>query len=220
MLLDLHIHSRQSNDALNKPAELVGKAAEKGIGFAITDHNSCGAWPELKKLAAQRNVPLILGTEIKVTRGKKLLGEILGLFLKKPVETRDFYEAVSQIHKQHGIVAAPHPFDIVRKPYLRGFDELPSLVEHIDAIEVFNSRTIIPAFNRRARAFAEASKKPMICGSDAHIISEVGNSLTEVNAKTLEEAKNEILAGRTILHCRRASLLVHFYSAYAKIAPK
>ncbi len=220
MLLDLHVHSRYSEDSVAKPADLVRRAAEKGIGFAITEHNNCDSWEEFLNLGKKFNVPIVLGTEIQVFRGKKLLGEILCLFLKEPIVDNDFFEAVEQTHRQGGIVAAAHPFDIVRKPFLRGFDELPKLLKHFDAIEVFNSRTIVKKFDARAKRFAKEKKMPMICGSDAHTPQELGNSLTEVKAKNLDAAKQEILAGRTRLHCRRSSLFVHSYSTMAKIGLK
>jgi len=220
MLLDLHVHSQYSEDSITKPIDLIKKAAAKGFGFATTEHNNCDSWNDFKKLGKKFKVPIILGTEIKVFKGKKFLGEILGLFLKKPVETRDFFEAVTLIHEQGGIVAAAHPFDLMRKPFMRGFDELPRLRKHFDAIEVFNSRTIVKKFDARAKRFAKENKMPMICGSDAHTLEELGASLTEVKAKNLDEAKAEILAGRTRLHCHKSSFIVHSYSTMAKLGLK
>ena len=220
MLLDLHVHSKYSMDSLTEPLDLVKKAEEKGFGFAITEHNNCDSWPDFQKLGKQLNVPVVLGTEIKVFKGKKMLGEILGLFLKNPVETRDFFEAVAQMHKQGGLVAAAHPFDLIRQPFMRGFDELPALKKHFDAVEVFNSRTIVKKFDARSKRFAKENKMPMVCGSDAHSLQELGNSLTEVRAKSLAEAKAEIKAGRTRLHCHKSSVFVHSYSTMAKLGLK
>ncbi|MFA4856108.1 MAG: PHP domain-containing protein [archaeon] len=220
MLLDLHSHSKYSEDGSASPEEMVKLAAEKGFGFAITEHNNCDSWPEFRKLGQKFNVPIIFGTEIKVFRGEKMLGEILCLFLEKPVTTRDFFEAVKEVHGQKGIVAAAHPFDLMRKPFLRGFDELPALKKHFDAVEVFNSRTLIKKFDARAKKFAKENDMPMICGSDAHTARELGNSLTEVKANNLDEAKAEILAGRTRLHCHKSSPFVHSYSTIAKLGLK
>lgn len=217
MLLDLHVHSKYSEDCVAEPAGIVQRAAEKGFGFAITEHNNCDSWKEFLNLGKKLNVPIALGTEIKVVREKKLLGEVLCLFLKKPIETRDFFEVASQVHKQNGVLAAAHPFDIMRKPFLRGFDELPRLKGYLDAVEVFNSRTIVKKFNSRAKRFAKENGLSMVCGSDAHTVNELGTSLTEVKAKNLEEAKAEILAGRTRLHCHSSSLIVHSYSTMARI---
>jgi hypothetical protein len=220
MLLDLHVHSCFSKDSVSQPVDLVKKAAEKGFGFAVTDHDNCSGWQDFIDLAGEYKVPLVLGIEIKVFREKKMLGEILALFLKKPVVAKDFFEAVSLVHEQGGIVAAAHPFDLMRKPFMRGFDELPRLKKHFDAVEVFNSRTIVKKFDSRAKKFAKENSLPMICGSDAHTVEELGTSLTEVRAKTVEEARKEILAGRTRLHCRKSSLFVHSYSTMAKFGLK
>lgn len=220
MLLDLHVHSCYSEDSASQPVDLVKKAVEKGFGFAITDHNNCNGWDDFRKLGAEYGVPIIFGVELKVFREKKMLGEILGLFLKKPVVEQDFFEAVAQIHEQGGIVAVPHPFDLMRKPFMRGWDELEKQKKHVDAIEVFNSRTIVKKFDVRAKKFAKENSFPMVCGSDAHTVNELGNSLTEVRAKNLEDAKKEILAGNTRLHCHRSSVFVHSYSAMAKFGLK
>jgi len=221
MLLDLHVHSKYSEDSVSNPIDLVQKAAEKGFGFATTDHDNCDSWAEFKKLGKKFNVPIVFGTEIKAHKGEKLLGDLLCLFLKKPVVTKDFFEAVELTHAQGGIVAPAHPFDLMRKPFLRGWgDELPRLKKHLDALEVFNSRTIVKKFNARAKKFAKENKLPMICGSDAHTAKELGNSLTEVKAKNLDEAKAEIMAGRTRLHCHRSSVIVHSYSTMAKLGLK
>ncbi len=220
MFLDLHVHSRYSEDSVSEPMDLVQRAAEKGFGFATTDHNNCDSWKEFLNLGKKLNVPIILGTEIKVFMEKKLLGEVLCLFLKKPIVANDFFEVAAQVHKQKGVLAAAHPFDIMRKPFLRGFDELPKLKGYFDAIEVFNSRTIVKKFNTRAKKFAKENSLSMVCGSDAHTPSELGTSLTEVKAKSLDEAKEQILAGKTRLHCRSSSLVVHSYSTMARIGLK
>jgi len=220
MLLDLHSHSKYSKDGLGKPASLVKVAAKKGIGFAITDHNNCRAWPELKKEAKKHNVPLILGEEIKVERDGKLLGEILVLFMNEPIKERGLGAVLDSARQQGALLAAAHPFDLLRKPFFRGFYELPSLYKKLDAIEVFNSRTIVKKFDARAKKFAKENKIPMICGSDAHTLNELGASLTEVKAKTVDEAKKEILSGRTRLRCRKSSVLVHSYSTMAKFGLK
>ncbi len=220
MLLDLHVHSCYSADAIAKPVELLQKAKERGFGIAVTEHNNCDSWPLFKKLGSEFNVPTVLGTEIRAFRGKKLLGDVLCLFLKEPVLEHDFFEIVSQVHQQGGLIVAAHPFDLTRKPFLRGFDELHSLRKHFDAIEVFNSRTIMKKFDSRAKRFAKENRMPMICGSDAHTLPELGNALTEVKAKSLDEAKQEIAAGRTRLHCHKSSLFVHTYSTMAKFGLK
>jgi len=220
MLLDLHVHSCYSEDSVSQPIDLVKRAAEKGIGFAITDHNNCAGWEDFRLLAKQYPVPIVFGTEIKVFDRKKMLGEILALFLKKPVVDQDFAEAVSQVHKQKGLIVAAHPFDLVRKPFMRGFDELPRLKSNFDAIEVFNSRTLVKKFNNRAKKFAKDNGIPMVCGSDAHTVNELGASLTEVRANTIEKAKAEILAGRTRLHCQKSGFIVHSYSTMAKFGLK
>ena len=217
MFFDLHVHSKYSSDGLSKPATLAKMAAKKGIGLAITDHNNCSAWPELKGECKKLNVPLVLGEEIKVTRAGKLMGEVLALFLNTPITERDFDIVLDNVISQGALIAAAHPFDKLRKPYFKGFYELPIVYRKLDAIETFNSRTIFNVFNKKAEAFAKSKGMPEICGSDAHSPKELGNAVTEVEAETVEEAMKEIKAGRTLLHRKHAPLYVHAYSTLSKL---
>ncbi|MCX6799101.1 MAG: PHP domain-containing protein [Candidatus Diapherotrites archaeon] len=217
MQLDLHVHSKYSNDGVSSPEEIVKAAAAKGIVVAATDHNNCNAWADYRKAGKKHCVQVVLGEEIKVREQGTLLGEVLALFLNEPVLCNEFNEVVDAVRQQGGLLAAAHPFDILRKPYLRGFSALPRLYKQIDAIEVFNSRTFIGLFNDRARRFAEERKMPKICGSDAHTAGEVGNARTEVKADSLEGAMKEIRKGRTTLHCKRAAFSVRFYSSVKRM---
>ena len=217
MLLDLHVHSRYSRDGVSAPEEIVKVAAAKGAINAITDHNNCNAWGEFKKAAKKHGTQVVLGEEIKVMQGGKMVGEVLALFLNEPIEKREFGEVIDAIRGQGGIAAAAHPFDWLRKPYFRGFYVLPKVYKKLDAIETFNSRTIFNIFNKKARRFAEEKKMPQVCGSDAHTAGEVGNALTEVKADSLDGAMREIKKGRTVLHCKSAGVSVRFYSSAKRI---
>lgn len=62
---DLHIHSEQSSDGEFPVAELVGKAAARGLAaFSITDHNSVRGVGEAADGAAQAGLGFLPGIEI------------------------------------------------------------------------------------------------------------------------------------------------------------
>jgi len=214
MKLDLHVHSFYSADSINSPKKIIEKAKELGIGVGITDHNSCKAWNELKKLGKKSTVLVVLGQEIMVSDSAGLfVGELSGLFLKKEIKSRNYLEAIGEIHKQGGIVVVPHPFDFLRA----NFKLLEKELKRIDAIESFNARCYLNSFNKKAERFAKRHALPEIAGSDAHFPEEIGRGITEVQAQTLEEAKEQIMKGNAKITGKKSSLLVHLQTQFVKI---
>jgi len=66
--IDLHIHSRYSDDGDFTPEDLVHQCKEAGIkAMSITDHNSARANAEAKKEAHKQNIDYITGIEIDST---------------------------------------------------------------------------------------------------------------------------------------------------------
>lgn len=64
---DLHCHSTVS-DGLLSPAELVARAAERGVKFlALTDHDDVDGLAEAAEAAAQHGITFINGVEISVS---------------------------------------------------------------------------------------------------------------------------------------------------------
>lgn len=64
---DLHCHSNVSDGVL-PPAELVARAAERGVKFlALTDHDDLDGLDEAARAASEHGMQLINGVEISVT---------------------------------------------------------------------------------------------------------------------------------------------------------
>lgn len=83
---DLHCHSTVS-DGLLSPAELVARAAERGVKFlALTDHDDVDGLAEAAEAAAQHGITFINGVEISVSWRTHTL-HIVGLRIdpKNPV---------------------------------------------------------------------------------------------------------------------------------------
>ena len=76
--IDLHCHSNASDGTL-APAELVERAAERGVTMlALTDHDELDGLDEARTAAAERGMNFINGVEISVTWRKHTL-HIVGL---------------------------------------------------------------------------------------------------------------------------------------------
>lgn len=67
-MIDLHMHSRYSEDGEFTPSELVSQCAENGIHImSVTDHNCIKANEEAAKAAKQKGITYIPGIEIDCT---------------------------------------------------------------------------------------------------------------------------------------------------------
>jgi predicted metal-dependent phosphoesterase TrpH len=207
MKLDLHTHSMYSPDALIKPSTAIKIAKKNNLILAITDHNTTKGWNDYLMEASKQKIEVILGEEIKVLDSDgKVCGELIGLFLNEEIKIMHFNQVIDSIKEQDGIVVSPHPFDSFRL----GFKFIEKEFKKINLIEAFNARSQLNSFNKKAEKFAKEKNISMIASSDAHTPEEIGNGLTEVNALNLEEARKELLAGRTkLIKNKKANLWQH-----------
>ncbi|MBU1120331.1 PHP domain-containing protein [Candidatus Micrarchaeota archaeon] len=215
MRIDFHIHSLHSHDAISTPKSIVESALRKGLGaIAITDHDSARGWKELDTLGKKANLLIIQGEELKLFEGKKFVGELMGLFLTEGIKSREYLEAIDEIHSQGALVGVPHPFDVFRNEFKR-LEEAVEL-KKIDAIESINARCFREWFNAKAKAFAEKNSLPQIAGSDAHFPEEIGSAYTEVKADSLEDIKRMIKKNSTNVFGRKSSIKFHLKTFFAK----
>jgi predicted metal-dependent phosphoesterase TrpH len=168
--VEFHCHTIFSGDSLTHPRSLVDSCRRKGIDrVVVTDHNTIAGAQAAQKLDAQL---VIVGEEILTTQG-----EILAAFVTE--EVPPFLapqETIRRLKDQGSFISISHPFDRFRKGGWR-LDDLLEILPQVDAIEVYNSRCMIPKFNRDAKAFAEKYNIPGTVGSDAHATFELGRSL-------------------------------------------
>ena len=182
MKIDLHVHTRYSEDAINSPEWIMRMARRRGLdGVAVTDHNIIRGWKSMQEAAKRHSMELVLGEEIKVTQAGEKAGEIIGLFLNEEIKRGDALDVIDKIRQQDGIVVIAHPFDRTK-----GFRNLESFLPKVDAIEAFNSRVLSPLTNARAFEYAALKGAGMTGGSDAHIPLEVGLGYTAVECSDLE----------------------------------
>jgi predicted metal-dependent phosphoesterase TrpH len=206
----MHTHSEYSPDSRTPVAvqALAIKAAGLDVVFA-TDHNTIEGALRLRELADGFRV--IVGEEIS-TRD----GEIIGLFLSKPI-ARDLSaeETIDRIHAQGGLVSVPHPYSHNRIHRIRR-EALERVWPTIDAIEVFNAREAFGGDNRRAQAFAQAHGIAGAVGSDAHLAWEIGRAYIEcADFAGRDDFLTSIRAGTVT--GRLAGHSIHLFTRYDKL---
>lgn len=206
---DLHSHTHFSKDGLTTPEEFVRRTLKAGIDcVAVSDHNNIeGA------LAVQRLAPfqVIVSEEIRSTEG-----EIIGYFLKDPVPKGLTPEdTVRAIQVQNGLVGVPHPFDRFRSSAI-ATGALLRILPDVQILEVFNSRNLLQADNRRAAAFANQHGLIPSSGTDAHWGPEIGRTFVDMPAFASRDDFLEALRqGKIRGHA--ANPIVHVMSTLAKL---
>jgi predicted metal-dependent phosphoesterase TrpH len=207
--VELHAHTIYSKDCLTRLEKLRALCQIRGIDkLAITDHNTAKAALEMARLYPMWVIP---GEEIMTTQG-----EILGWYIQDEVPAGlSPAETISRLRSQGAVIGVPHPFDRYRRGAWR-LEDLLGIVDHIDALEVFNARCIHNEDNDKAVSFAGERGTLMTCGSDAHIPAEYGRSVMKMApfANTAEGFKAALMTAtrQEVLSSR----YVHLGSTYAK----
>jgi hypothetical protein len=197
---DFHMHSSFSFDSLQTPKNIIKRSLKCGLsGIAVTDHNTInGALATRKSINDMKcNLQVIIGEEVRTD-----IGDVIGLFLDKEIESRHFYDMVEEVKGQNGLVVLPHPY--------KSMDIIPTQVlEKIDAIEVLNGRTPRD-LNELAVLISNDHNIPKIAGSDAHFSIEIGRSRTripvdigdisepEIFIKALRDKRCKLLGGESL----------------------
>ncbi len=167
--VDLHMHTDHSYDCATPVEVLLSEAESRGLGaIAVTDHNEISG--ALEARAKADGIKVIVAEEVK-TAGQ---GEVIGLFIEEKIERGlTLQETIDEIKRQGGLVYVPHPFD--RLHSVPDYEHLLGVLEHVDAIEVFNPRVAISEFNEEAARFAAKYRIPAGAGSDAHVPQGLGS---------------------------------------------
>ena len=154
--VDLHMHTDHSNDCVTPVDVLLATARERGLGaIAVTDHNEISGAHEAREKAAEYGVKVIVGEEVKTADQ----GEVIGLFIEDKIPRgMSLEETIAEIRRQGGLVYVPHPFD--RLHSVPDYEHLLAVVGDVDAIEIFNPRIAIPAWNEEAVRFAAKYRIP------------------------------------------------------------
>jgi predicted metal-dependent phosphoesterase TrpH/glycosyltransferase involved in cell wall biosynthesis len=166
---DLHMHTDHSPDCATPVDVLLETAKRCGLGaIAVTDHNEISGALAARERA--NGIKVIVSEEVKTAHE----GEVIGLFIEEKIPRgMSLKETIDAIHAQGGLAYVPHPFD--RLHAVPGYEHLLKVVEDIDALEVFNARVAVPAFNEEAARFAAKYRVVAGAGSDSHVPQGLGS---------------------------------------------
>jgi len=207
-LTDFHTHTIFSKDCLTQPKKLIAACQRKQIDrVIITDHNTIAGAIQAKELDPER---VIIGEEIM-----SIQGEFLAAFVTEEIPAGlPPMVVIQRLRQQGAFISISHPFDKHRKGHWQPKD-LIAILPHIDAIETFNARCMLPRYNFKAQNFAQEHQLLGTYGSDAHTALELGRGallLPEFkDADSLREALKNAVVPPVIL----STPLIHLASRYA-----
>jgi predicted metal-dependent phosphoesterase TrpH len=196
---DLHVHSSASPDCKSEPERVAARCRQLGLSpVFLTDHDTIAGAARLGAIGRDR---VVAGEEVKTAAG-----ELIGLFLERPVQSGlTPIETALEIKAQGGLVYLEHPYDSSRRHLSEvGIEALADL---IDIVEVFNGRSDEHA-NRRAEDLCDILGAAAGAGSDAHSLREIGSAYVEM--EDFEGAQDFLakLRGAKIVKGRRKLLLL------------
>lgn len=189
--LDLHVHSKYSDDAVGSPREIIKSLKKKGLqGMAFTDHNTVRGGIKALKIAPKDFI-VIPGIEISTADG-----HMLALNVKKNIPQKlSTEETVDIIIDEGGIPIIPHLF---RSMSGIKTAKLKTVRDSIHAIEVFNSCSQ-PKTNLKIAKVAKEFNLGGTGGSDAHdpLYAGYGYTLVDTTDLNLDTVLSEINKKKT-----------------------
>ena len=204
--VDFHCHTKYSKCSNLEPKDILKFCRKLELqGIMICDHNTIRGSLAFKKiLSPTEDFIFIPGIEILTDRG-----EIIGAWIEDNLKTSHFPEVAEEIKEKGGMVVIPHPFDIIRGKRFRITEaDLP----FIDAIEVFNSRCILPKANKKALQIAEKYSVIQTAGSDAHFAPEIGKAWINFTGSSIDEFRESLQKGETTTNGKRSPFSLHIHT--------
>jgi len=197
-----HVHTRRSFDSNMEPESIVAFARTHQIDLVIvSDHDDHRGAETCAGLVTGAGPLFPLAAEYKST-----MGDMIAMFITKPIRARDPLGIIEETHAQGGLVVLPHPFK-----FSRFSDEV---FARSDLIETFNARTSDKR-NALARDVARRLNKPTVAGVDAHLQRELGLVVNEFEApddwdwrRVLLEAPRSAVQEKTTLRNIRTSAMI------------
>lgn len=181
--VDFHLHTKEDpHDYISYDSyKLIDMMAERGYGaIAITNHNRITYTDRLRDYARERGIVLLRGVERTVRRRHVLLINFKG-------ELSDYrtLQDIEKAKRPDNLVIAAHPY--FPMPTASGIilDKRP---EAFDAVEYCHYYVKNINFNKWAVSRAYELDKPLVGGSDAHTVRQMGRTYSVVSSEKSPEA--------------------------------
>lgn len=237
--VDMHLHTTHSDGRTTIP-DLIRYAEREKIGVAITDHNEIRG--SIDAITKNPGILIIPGIELETKEGPHLLfyfynaGDMEDFFhdftiernrqtpgLLQNLPVRECLDLASDYDCLR-IAAHPYGYFGINRGILKCVrkEMLPGVLDHIDGIEVICGGMMY-GLNEKAIVYAENHCVPYTGGSDAHILSDVGNVVSAVAAETVEEFLDGIIrrenlvigsSGGYIARCATAGVIAWSFVPY------
>lgn len=221
-LVDMHHHSTIS-DGRKTPEELARIFMKKGIGLCLADHNAVKGSLYLAKQKGLFTIPAI---EVTSNEAKDVLAyfysandleafwenEIKNATITKPLNFKrtkwGILELLDKIKSYNGLSFLAHPFTI---PPKTSYDCLfnKEFLQKISGIELFT----LWSLKQQQVQFIKALDKPLIAGSDSHIISSF-DTLTATREFEVEGFLNEILKKNSLVYYSKVQQIKKAYELW------
>lgn len=182
--IDFHVHTNHSYDSTNRPESILRRARRAGLdALVVLDHETIAGGRETSRLETG-GLMVIPAVEVNTD-----IGDIVGLWVDREIDVREYHEVIEAIRSQGGLVMLPHPYHKHNLP--------DDICELVDLIEINNARAM-PERNRMAAELAEKYNVPAVSGSDAHFGWEIGNAFTifEDIPGSVDQLKELMLKGK------------------------
>lgn len=197
--IDMHVHTKASNDCSVSVQSVLKKAKKIGIGVAITDHDKIDS--AVAALDNNLGVLIIPGIEVWTKDDRHVLfyfydkkelirfydNEVKNKFLSKTIK-----DIINLKNKYRCILGIPHPSGYrIWENFSIDYN-----ISKIDFLEVLNGEC---SQKRAVKAYHWAIKyKKGICGgSDAHELSNLGRCVMCSKGKTIKEVLESIKKNET-----------------------
>lgn len=205
--IESHCHTCYSKDCLVKIQDLQKTARKKGLDrVVVTDHNNFQGALEAHAIDPSL---FIMGEEVMTREG-----ELIGIYMQEYIPPGlSALQTIEVLHQQGAFITVAHPFDAFREGGWQ-LSDLLSITPHIDAIEIFNARCLLPQFNSRAKEFASKNNLPGTVGSDSHSALELGTA-TLVLPDFIDSISFKEALADAQPKTRLSPQWVHLYSRYA-----
>lgn len=167
---ELHVHSNIS-DGIDDVETLLRTAVDKGLDvISITDHDTLEGSIKAMEIVEREglNITILPGYELSAKEGHILI------FGNENIEVYDKGVSVEEIDPSDKFLAIAHPYQF----YRNGSKKPEKIIEKVNGVEVFNSRTILKRYTLKAEELAKRYSKTKIAGSDAHSKDGIGYGVT------------------------------------------